>query len=65
MNATTRVDMKLMPTGRRIVSFLPSATEMACALGLGDQLMAVTHECNYPPEIRDRWLSAMCYLWSA
>jgi iron complex transport system substrate-binding protein len=43
-----------MPTGRRIVSFLPSATEMACALGLGDQLMAITHECDYPPEIRDK-----------
>jgi iron complex transport system substrate-binding protein len=37
---------------RRIVSFLPSATEMACALGLGDRLMGVTHECDYPPEIK-------------
>jgi len=27
---------------------------MACALGLGDQLMAITHECDYPPEIRDK-----------
>jgi hypothetical protein len=43
-----------MPSGKRIVSFLPSATEMACALGLGDQLMAITHECDYPPEIRDK-----------
>src|SRR5712691_11619598 len=39
---------------RRIVSFLPSATEMACALGLGDQLLGVTHECDYPPEVRDK-----------
>src|SRR5207237_6971494 len=39
---------------RRIVSFLPSATEMACALGLGDQLMGVTHECDHPPEVRDK-----------
>jgi iron complex transport system substrate-binding protein len=39
---------------RRIVSFLPSATEMACALGLGDQLMGVTHECDHPPEIKDK-----------
>ena len=35
---------------RRIVSFLPSATEMVCALGLGDRLLGVTHECDYPPE---------------
>jgi iron complex transport system substrate-binding protein len=39
-----------MASGQRIVSFLPSATEMACALGLGDQLLGVTHECDYPPE---------------
>jgi len=36
----------------RIVSFLPSATEMVCALGLADQLAGITHECDYPPEIR-------------
>ncbi|MGH9972221.1 MAG: cobalamin-binding protein [Pyrinomonadaceae bacterium] len=35
----------------RIVSFLPSATEMACALGLGDQLVGITHECDYPDEV--------------
>jgi len=34
----------------RIVSLLPSATEIVYALGLGDQLMAVTHECDWPPE---------------
>jgi iron complex transport system substrate-binding protein len=39
---------------RRIVSFLPSATEMACALGLGDQLLGVTHECDHPPEVRQK-----------
>lgn len=37
---------------QQIVSFLPSATEMACALGLGDQLVGVTHECDYPPEVK-------------
>jgi iron complex transport system substrate-binding protein len=39
---------------RRIVSFLPSATEMACALGLGDQLLGVTHECDHPRDVRDK-----------
>lgn len=38
----------------RIVSFLPSATEIACALGLGDDLVGVTHECDYPPEVRSK-----------
>jgi iron complex transport system substrate-binding protein len=43
-----------MAETRRIVSFLPSATEMTCALGLSDQLLGVTHECDYPPQIRDK-----------
>src|SRR5450759_687752 len=34
----------------RIVSLLPSATEALFALGLGDQVVAVTRECDYPPE---------------
>ncbi|NTU78182.1 MAG: cobalamin-binding protein [Chloroflexales bacterium] len=38
----------------RIVSLLPSTTEIAFALGLGDQVVAVTHECDYPPEARER-----------
>jgi iron complex transport system substrate-binding protein len=38
----------------RIVSLLPSATEIVFALGLGDDLVGVTHECDYPPEALDR-----------
>jgi iron complex transport system substrate-binding protein len=34
----------------RIVSLVPSATEMLFALGLGDDVVAVTHECDFPPE---------------
>lgn len=36
----------------RIVSLLPSATEMICALGLKDQLVGVTHECDFPDSVR-------------
>jgi iron complex transport system substrate-binding protein len=38
----------------RIATLLPSATEIVCALGLADSIVAVTHECDYPPEIRGR-----------
>jgi iron complex transport system substrate-binding protein len=34
----------------RICSFLPSTTEIVYALGLGDNLVGVTHECDYPPD---------------
>ncbi|MFG0262044.1 MAG: cobalamin-binding protein [Novipirellula sp. JB048] len=35
----------------RIVSLLPSATEILCGLGLRDQLVGVTHECDYPASV--------------
>ncbi len=38
----------------RICSLLPSATEIAFALGLGDSVVAVTHECDYPPEAKTK-----------
>lgn len=37
---------------RTIASLLPSATEIVYALGLGDRLVGVTHECDFPPEAR-------------
>jgi iron complex transport system substrate-binding protein len=38
----------------RIVSLLPAATEIAAALGLIDQLVAVSHECDFPEEANHR-----------
>lgn len=38
----------------RIVSLLPSATEIVFALGLGDQLEGVTYECDFPAEARSK-----------
>jgi iron complex transport system substrate-binding protein len=36
----------------RIVSLVPHATELLFALGLGDDVVAVTHECDFPVEVR-------------
>jgi iron complex transport system substrate-binding protein len=38
----------------RIVSLLPAATEMAFALGLNDAVVGVSHECDFPPQARNR-----------
>ncbi len=38
----------------RIVSLLPSATEIVFALDRGDDLVGVTFECDHPPEARSR-----------
>src|SRR5690242_7225263 len=40
--------------GMRLVSLLPSATEIVYALGLGDDLVGVTFECDEPPHARER-----------
>ena len=37
----------------RIASLVPSATEILFALGFGDEVVAVTHECDYPPGAQD------------
>ena len=36
----------------RIASLLPSTTELACALGLEDQLVGVSHECDFPTSVQ-------------
>jgi iron complex transport system substrate-binding protein len=38
----------------RICSLLPSATESLYALGLGDSVVGITHECDYPPEAAEK-----------
>jgi iron complex transport system substrate-binding protein len=38
----------------RICSLLPGATEILFALGLGDEIVGVTHECDYPPAARQK-----------
>ena len=38
----------------RIVSLLPSTTEILFAIGAGDDVVGVTFECDHPPEARER-----------
>jgi len=38
----------------RVVSFLPSATEIVAALGQLDAIVGVSHECDYPADVRSR-----------
>ncbi len=38
----------------RIVSLLPSLTELVCALGREADLVGVTHECDFPPGVERR-----------
>ncbi len=44
----------MTPDAPRIVSLLPSATEIVCSLGLQDALVGVTHECDHPPGVADK-----------
>ncbi len=39
---------------QRIVTTLPSATEIVSLLGLEDKLVGITHECDYPPSVRKK-----------
>lgn len=40
-----------MPVSNRIVTLLPSATEIVCALGFQDSIVGRSHECDYPESI--------------
>jgi iron complex transport system substrate-binding protein len=61
-SGTINIKIKVMITAERIVSFLPSATEMACALGLGDRLVGITHECDYPSEVKGKPIVVRSFL---
>ena len=41
-------------SAQRIVSLLPSSTEICFALGLGDRVVGVSHECDFPSGVRGR-----------
>jgi iron complex transport system substrate-binding protein len=43
-----------MKSNQRIVSLLPSATEIVCALGLEENLVGVTHECDFPSSVQNK-----------
>ena len=51
-DAGRSVTIPVLP--RRIISLAPSVTELLFALGAGDQVVAVTQACNYPPEALSR-----------
>jgi iron complex transport system substrate-binding protein len=38
----------------RIISLLPSATEIVCELGLMDELVGISHDCDWPPEVHNK-----------
>lgn len=46
---TTSDDLKDHKEPHRIVSLLPSITEILAELGVSDQIVGITHECDYPP----------------
>jgi iron complex transport system substrate-binding protein len=46
----------------RLISFLPAATEMACALGLERELVGVSHECDFPTTVRNKPVVVRCAL---
>lgn len=48
----------------RLVSLLPSATEILACLELVDRIIGISHECDYPPEIQDRAICTAARLYS-
>lgn len=49
-----------MPAPHRIASLLPSATEILFSIGVGDRVVAVSHECDDPPEVIEKPKATFC-----
>jgi iron complex transport system substrate-binding protein len=49
----------------RVVSLLPAATEIAAALGLMDQVVGISHECDFPEEVTQRPRITQCPIHNA
>lgn len=47
----TGLRLRVDPVTMRIASLLPSATEIICALGMRDQLVGRSHECDFPSDV--------------
>jgi iron complex transport system substrate-binding protein len=43
----------MTPSQHRIISLIPSATEIVASLGLADAIVGKSHECDYPPEVQN------------
>ena len=50
---STFAQNKRLMIDKKIISLLPAATEIVCALGLSDHLVGISHECDFPETIRD------------
>ena len=54
LNKTRYIKKYILISNKRIVSFLPSATEILYEIGADSQIVGVTHECNYPEEAKSK-----------
>jgi iron complex transport system substrate-binding protein len=54
LKSATELSSETRSAAKRIVTTLPSATEIVSLLGLEDNLIGITHECDYPPSVRKK-----------
>jgi iron complex transport system substrate-binding protein len=54
LDHASRAEKYIEGTAERIVTTLPSATEIVALLGLENELVGITHECDYPPEVTSK-----------
>jgi iron complex transport system substrate-binding protein len=53
LNSQSTIQKSQHATPQRIITLAPSFTEIAFALGLGDNIVAVTDHCDFPPEVHN------------